>query len=74
MGLFGLFKPRITQDQGAEALAAFLVLSAAQGAEDYLNSELLTISNTDIVTPDRAHQTVLKKIIMVREPLSPNVT
>lgn len=37
-GLFGLFRPpRITQDQGAEALAACIVLSGAQGAEDYLN-------------------------------------
>ena len=39
-------RPRNTQDQGAEALAACLVLSAAQAAEDYLNDEELTLSNT----------------------------
>jgi hypothetical protein len=69
--LFSLFtrrstQPPLTQDQGAEALGAFLVISAAQSANDYLKTdvEVLAIPPDITITQDKMFQIVLEFLMV----------
>ena len=60
-----LFTRYITQNQGAEALAALVVVTSAQAAQDYLKEQELSLSGEVSVTSAQIHQTVVEFLLVV---------